>query len=239
MNPNLRRRPGALSAPLQDMILICALISAVLIAGFSLAGCEPAEQSGAIAPDAATALAAQSASQNENIDVGADEQTRVETPAPAPAPAVAEEKLWAGLPLKEMSRLGLKDLALNDYENEWRAGIESGGLVRVHTYATVTEAKEAFRFHAVASSSIWSDRPTTRALPGEEATGDGEGLLVLRDRNLVIYVQSPGGTAHDTAGRILNALVDTYPSDVYQERKVGDDIIRWDSVGRRTVVATP
>ena len=234
MNPNLRRRPGALSAPLQDLILICALISAVLIAGFSLAGCDTPEQTGTIAPDAATALAAQSASESENADAD-EEQARVQTPAPA----VDEEKLWAGLPLKDMSRLGLKDLALNDYENEWRAGIESGGLVRVYTYATVTEAKEAFRFHAVASSSIWSDRPTTQALPGDEATGDGEGLLVLRDRNLVIYVQSPGGKAHDTAGRILNALVETHPSDVYQERKVGDDIIRWDSVGRRTVVTTP
>ena len=231
MNPKLHRRPGTLSAPLQDLLLMCALICAMLIAGFSLAGCDEPATSGSVAPDAQTALAAQAGSQQTEA---------VEAPQPTldtePTTTPIDSPTWAGVPLKEIERLGLRGLALNDYENEWRAGLTEGGLVRLYTYDTVTAAKEAFRFHAVAASSIWTDRPAVSTLPGEEATGDGEGLLVLRDRNIVLYIQSPNGDAQAIGERLLAALVETHPDAVYEERQVGDQTVRWDGVGRRTVV---
>ena len=234
MNPKLNRRPGTLSAPLQDLLLMCVLICAMLIAGFSLAGCDEPAANGSLAPDAQTALAAQATSQQ----VEAVEAVEAAQPTPTTEPTTApiDSPTWAGVPLKEIERLGLRGLALNDYENEWRAGLTEGGLVRLYTYDTVATAKEAFRFHAVAASSIWTDRPAVHTLPGEEATGDGEGLLVLRDRNIVLYIQSPNGDAQAIGERLLAALVETHPDAVYEERQVGDETIRWDGVGRRTVV---
>jgi len=214
---------------------MCALICAMLIAGFSLAGCEDPEANGGLAPDAETALAALAAQQGAAVEAAQPVAT-VSAPSTSPTTSPNESPVWAGVPLNDLERLGLRGLALNDYDNEWRAGLTEGGLVRLYTYDTVTAAKEAFRFHAVAASSIWTDRPAVSTLPGEEATGDGEGLLVLRDRNIVLYIQSPNGDAQAIGERLLAALVETHPDAVYEERQVGDQTVRWDGVGRRTVV---
>ncbi len=142
---------------------------------------------------------------------------------------------WAGVPLSRLPDLGLGVPMLSVETSGWQAPLQAGGFVRVRILPDEAAAGAEFAFQRAAVS--------TRGLPDlpgialAEAAGDGAGILLLRDRNVLILVRDPADRALEVAGRLRAALVETAPDGTADERLLGGRVLTWDACGR--LAATP
>lgn len=137
---------------------------------------------------------------------------------------------WAGIPLDSLSAIGIAEPALSEVSDVWRAALPGGGFVRVEIQATESDAREAFSFQAVALTS----RPAEEGPPvGDEAVGNGEDYLLVRDGNVLISARDPSGAAAVWVQRLRDRLTATAPATPPREEVTATGVLRWDSVGRR------
>lgn len=119
-------------------------------------------------------------------------------------PALADDLApWAGVPLVDLPTIGLGTPTLIDGEDAWQAPLGDGGFVRTWLHADEAAAKAAFAFHARAA--VTTTLPPYEGV-GDEAAGDGTGLLIVRSRNVVVLVRDPADRAASVAKSILGEL---------------------------------
>ncbi|MBN1335013.1 MAG: hypothetical protein JXB39_03535 [Deltaproteobacteria bacterium] len=140
---------------------------------------------------------------------------------------------WVGIPLARLPELGVGVPMLSTEISGWKAPLQAGGFVRVWILPdeAVASAEFAFQQGAVSSRGL----PPLAGLPEAEAAGDGAGILLVRDRNVLILVRDPEDQALEVAGRLRAALVTSAPEGTADERTMGDRVWVWDSCGRLTV----
>lgn len=101
--------------------------------------------------------------------------------------------------------LGLREPTVNENTGTWRASFGDAGLVRVWNAADETEATAAF--------AAWARNATNKVLApapafvvADEAAGDGAGVLLVRDGNVVIFVVDPARQAAGVVGKLMEAI---------------------------------
>jgi hypothetical protein len=73
--------------------------------------------------------------------------------------------------------------------------------------------------------------PTADGLPGDRAIGDGAGIVLVRDRNVVLLVRDHEGHALEKAKALLASL--TTDAAVCAPVTREDAGVRWNACGRR------
>jgi hypothetical protein len=147
--------------------------------------------------------------------------------------ALADPALYAGLPLTEIAALELQPPTLSRVTSELRFGLAEGGYVVLSVSPTLDEAKAAFTGRVETSATRWP--PADKGLPGDEAVGDGQQIVLLRDRNVVLTVRDTRGQATAIAERILYALTTDEAVCAPILREEDDPLrgqARWDVCGR-------
>jgi hypothetical protein len=142
---------------------------------------------------------------------------------------------WAGIPLARLPELGLGVPYLGLETSGWQAALQPGGFVRVWILPDEAAATASFAFQRGAATSRLL--PDLAGLTGAEGAGDGAGILLVRDRNVVILVRDPADHALEVAGRLRAALVTEAPAGNADQRILGGRVLTWDACGRLT--ATP
>ncbi len=158
----------------------------------------------------------------------AEQQAPESAPTPRSTP-------WAGLPLTSLSSLGLGTPTLFRGESTWQAPITGGGFVRLSILPDPGSAEREFSFQADAATAMAAPPFQVWERDGVEARGDGIGLLLLRDHNVIIVVRHQQGGAFSMAEALRAALVTEAPSGTWktlQERQGGEQRAGWDSCGR-------
>lgn len=148
---------------------------------------------------------------------------------------------WAGVPLEMLPELSVGEPTLNLLESGWQAPIEGGGFVRVTLYTTELEAREAFQMQRMMATSaplsvyegVARDRTDDRVEDRVEAVGDGAGLLLLRDGNIILLVRDPQDEASAVVERLRAALQTDGVTRVWQQRELDGVQIWWDGFGCR------
>ena len=110
---------------------------------------------------------------------------------------------WAGVPLVDLPVIGLGTPTLTEGEDAWQAPLGDGGFVRFWWHPDEDAAKAAFAFQARAAVTV--TLPAYDGV-GDEAVGDGTGLLIVRSRNVVVLVRDPGDQAAKVATGLLAEL---------------------------------
>ena len=108
--------------------------------------------------------------------------------------------LWSDVDLEAV--LGV--VSVSEGVNGTRGALASGGLVRVHIADTVEAAETVFDGERRTAATTWST--SSESPPGDEAAGDGNQLLLIRDRNAVVFVRDLKGQATDVAERVRARL---------------------------------
>jgi len=142
---------------------------------------------------------------------------------------------WAGVPLARLPDLGLGVPSLAIEASGWQAPLQGGGFVRVWILPDEPAATAEFAFQRTASAT--RILPDFTGLPGADAAGDGAGILLLRDRNVLVLVRDPADRALEVAGRLRAALVTTTPEGTADRLTLSGRVLTWDACGRLT--ATP
>jgi len=117
--------------------------------------------------------------------------------------ALASPPLWRSAPLTDVA--GIK--AISDSPSGQRATLAGGGIIRVHIADSVPAAEAAFAGERRTAATTWPHEPPA-GLPGDQNAGDGEQMLLIRDRNAVIFVRDLGGDATAVTESIQRRLVD-------------------------------
>ncbi len=144
--------------------------------------------------------------------------------------ASAGEPLWAGVPLASLEALGIAAPSLSHLAPRWRAPLEGGGVVDVAWYPTPEAARQA--------AGAWSTMTSQRPLPplGTDRWGMEGDILLVRERNLVLWVRSLDGSADLVMAGLLERLVVEVDDQEWQTRQVEGLTIAWDGCGRPRVV---
>lgn len=95
----------------------------------------------------------------------------------------------AGVPVQGVPELGAPSFLTPDLG--WTAPVDEGGFVRVFVGQ---DAEEAARWIQQAQMAITVPLPPINDF-GDEAYGDLEGLMLIRDRNVAIQVRAEGDAA--------------------------------------------
>jgi len=113
--------------------------------------------------------------------------------------------LFVGLPLDALPSLGLPEPTLSRDTSEMRIHLPSGGVAVLEIAATEEEAAIAFDRRLRTSATHWptSVSPITTY---DQSAGDGAAILLVRERNAVLYVRDLGNDADGIAESIIGAL---------------------------------
>jgi hypothetical protein len=139
---------------------------------------------------------------------------------------------WIGLPLDRAAAIGAVP-SLSRVAEDVRFALP-GGFATLVVAGSEREAELAFEGLERTAVTHWP--PTAAGLPGERAIGDGEGLVLLRDRNAVLLVRDRDGHAADLAKQLLASLTtDAAVCAPVSHEAPGDAgaAVRWDACGRR------
>ncbi len=144
--------------------------------------------------------------------------------------ALAADPPWAGVPLQALPSLGVGEPTLSHLGSVWRAPLDAGGFVDVTIYDSEQAALDA------AARRVFT--AAQHALPalGPDRWGDGDSLLLIRDRNVLILVRSTRGDALGPAEALRRALVVDAAGPDWQTLTVDGVPVAWDSCGRRRVL---
>jgi hypothetical protein len=142
-------------------------------------------------------------------------------------PAVAP---WAGIPFADLAALGIGAPGLSATEPEWRALLGQSGLVRVRLEPDEAAAMEAFDGLRRTAASLWpADSPASVA--GDQVAGDADHGLLVRDRNVVLFVADPEGRADEVVAALRSKLVVVPPAGTMVIDVAGQPVTV-DAVGR-------
>jgi hypothetical protein len=144
--------------------------------------------------------------------------------------AAAGGGIWAGVPLQDLTELGVGSPTLAHHTSAWRAPLDGGGIVDLWWFETQAEALTAAQARVTSSSQ--------RPLPplGQDRWGAPGEILLVRDRNVVLFVRSGSGGADEAMSRLQAALVVESEGPDFQTLTVDGMAIAWDATGRRRVV---
>jgi hypothetical protein len=87
-----------------------------------------------------------------------------------------------------------------------RAALVGGGLIRVHFAPTEHDAEVAFAGEHRTAATTWPSPQGT--LPGDQAAGDGTSVILVRDRNVVVFIRDLTGHASEVAETVRARLTD-------------------------------
>jgi hypothetical protein len=156
------------------------------------------------------------------------------TQAPVAPPPVVGAAPWAGIPLAELSALGLEEPSLDAHRSAWRARLPEGGFVKLLYFPDDRQAKTGFSFEKLSASSRslppleWAHSPERDV----EAVGDTAGMIIIRDGNLVLVVRDHRDRAGELTLSLQAAMVAEAPEAEPIERDLGGRVARWDACGR-------
>jgi hypothetical protein len=144
--------------------------------------------------------------------------------------ATAGEPLWAGVPLASLDTLGVGAPTVSHRTSAWRAPLAGGGIVDVALFPTEEDAIRHAQARVYSSSQ--------HALPplGPDRWGAEGEILLVRDRNVVLFVRSQAGSADTAAAALQSALVVESTGPDWQTLTVGGVPLAWDACGNRRVV---
>jgi len=114
--------------------------------------------------------------------------------------ALAEQPLWTAVDLEPVAGV----VSVAEGPNGTRASLSTGGIIRVHIAESVAAARDAFEGEHRTAATSWS--PASTALPGDQAAGDGRQLLLIRDRNAVVFIRDLQGDALALSERVRAQL---------------------------------
>lgn len=154
-------------------------------------------------------------------------------------PAFADpQPIWAGIPLEDLSAMGVGSPTLDALEDAWQAPLGVGGLVRVVIHPNVASARRDFRLQSVAVATM-PLKPYELPPLGDldRVVGDGETILLVHTRNVLIFVHDPALEA-DEVTKALFAHLAVGPVDgvAYQDARINGRTVTWDQYGRRISV---
>jgi hypothetical protein len=116
------------------------------------------------------------------------------------ATALGTPPQWSGVDLASIPEV----TDVSQGPNGPRASLAGGGLIRVHIAPTELAAETAFDGEHRTAATTWP--PPQTALPGDQAAGDGTSLLLVRDRNVVVFVRDLNGKADQLAESVRARL---------------------------------
>lgn len=154
--------------------------------------------------------------------------------APVTPPPVVGVTPWAGIPLAELSTLGLGEPRLDAHRSAWKAPLPEGGFVKLIFFPDDRQAKTGFSFEKLSAAARslppldWPHTPDRDI----QAVGDTAGMLILRDGNLILVVRDHRERAGELTQSLQAAMVAEAPEGQTTERDLGERVVRWDSVGR-------
>jgi hypothetical protein len=138
---------------------------------------------------------------------------------------------YVGLPLDAVPGLGLGEPTLSRALDEVRISLPQGGVAVVEIAPTDDEADVWFERRLRTAATRWP--AATAPLPFDRAVGDGAAVLLVRQRNAVVYVRDLGNDATDVATAILAALT-TDPARCAPVSRTDPDGTSWSACGLRT-----
>lgn len=134
---------------------------------------------------------------------------------------------WVGLPLERAAAIGAEP-TLSRVADDLRLAWPSGFATLIVSASDV-EADAAFDGMKRTAATHW---PLNAAgLPGDRAIGDGTGIVLVRDRNVVLLVRDREGKAREKAEQLLAGL--TTDAAVCAPVSSESDGERWNACGRR------
>ena len=113
--------------------------------------------------------------------------------------------LFVGLPLDMLPSLGLPEPTLSVETPEMRIALPAGGVAVLEIAPTEEEAQVAFDRRLLTGATHWPPS-TGLSLPYDQTAGDGAAILLVRERNAVLYVRDLGNDADTIAASLLGAL---------------------------------
>jgi hypothetical protein len=113
--------------------------------------------------------------------------------------------LFVGLPLDALPSLGLSEPTISQETSEVRIGLPAGGVAVLEIAATEEEAQVLFDRRLRTGATHW---PTSSALPTtyDQVAGDGAAILLVRERNAVLFVRDLGNDASTITTALVGAL---------------------------------
>lgn len=144
--------------------------------------------------------------------------------------AVADEPLWAGVPLASLESLGVGAPTVSHRASSWRAPLAGGGIVDLSMFPTEQAAirHAQARVYSSAQHVLPSLGPDRWGAPGE--------IVLIRDRNVVLFVRSSEGVADQVAEVLQEALVVETSGPDWKTLTVDGTVLAWDACGNRRVV---
>lgn len=138
--------------------------------------------------------------------------------------------LFVGLPLDMLPALGLPEPTLSRELPELRIGLPAGGVAVLEIASSEAEADIAFERRLRTAATHWP-APTVPLNLYDRAAGDGTAILLVRERNAVLYVRDLGNDSSTIAASLLGALT-TDAARCASTGRQDPDGARWDSCGR-------
>jgi hypothetical protein len=144
------------------------------------------------------------------------------------ASGLAHAGEWAGVPLDRAAALGLGTPTVSEVGAGWRAPVPAGGFVAVEVFTDAVQAEAAFAHRSASSTTL--EQPSLAL--ADQAVGDGDAYVLVRDANVLIRVRALQGGATSVVERVRGALVTQAPAGVSREVETDAGLRRWDMVGR-------
>ena len=113
--------------------------------------------------------------------------------------------LFVGLPLDALPPLGLSEPTISRETSEVRIGLPAGGVAVLEIAATEDEAQVLFDRRLHTGATHW---PTSSGVSStyDQSAGDGAAILLVRERNAVLFVRDLGNDASAITTALLGAL---------------------------------
>jgi hypothetical protein len=113
--------------------------------------------------------------------------------------------LFVGLPLDALPTLGLPEPTVSRDLPEMRIALPAGGVAVLEITSSEAEAEMAFERRLRTSATHWPTASVDLS-SFDRAAGDGGAILLVRERNAVLYVRDLGNDADAIASGLLGAL---------------------------------
>lgn len=114
--------------------------------------------------------------------------------------------LFVGLPLDALPTLGLPEPTVSRDLPEMRIALPAGGVAVLEITSSEAEAEIAFEHRLRTSATHWPTSSVVDLSSFDRAAGDGAAILLVRERNAVLYVRDLGNDADTIASGLLGAL---------------------------------